>query len=61
MTEKKEGKIMGFIVATNVVASQPPERRPIRILVRMAGQTVVGGLPVGGIKDKAKLSPAKLT
>ena len=26
--EKKEKKIITFLVATNVVASQPPERRP---------------------------------
>ena len=26
--EKKRKKIMSFIVATNVVASQPPQRRP---------------------------------
>ena len=28
MPEKKWGKIMAFVVATNVVASQPPERQP---------------------------------
>ena len=27
--KKKEKKIMSFIVATNIVASRPPERRPI--------------------------------
>ena len=26
--EKKKEKIMTFIVATNVIASRPPERRP---------------------------------
>ena len=26
--KKKEKKIMTFIVATNVIASRPPERRP---------------------------------
>ena len=26
--KRKKGKIMAFIVATNVVASRPPERRP---------------------------------
>ena len=26
--EKKRKKIMTFIVATNVIASRPPERRP---------------------------------
>ena len=26
--KKKEEKIMSFLVATNVIASRPPERRP---------------------------------
>ena len=27
--KKKEKKIMSFLVATNVIASRPPERRPL--------------------------------
>ena len=34
--EKKENKIMTFLVASNVIASRPPERRPTGTLTARA-------------------------
>ena len=55
--EKKEKKIKTFLVATNVVASRPPERRPTatptarakkKITVEIVATNVVASRPPNG-------------